>query len=196
MVRYDLFYISNPCKRLLISIAGILFEFMFLIFILFATHTLIDPFFLQLLTVRVFLSALFNLNIFSQASDGHVLLTDFLGFTTFAESYSDYIRSVLNKKFIPAVPINKRVKTLFIIYTVIGIFFIGSLIITQIVFFEHIVDLLIAPLIQVQFYQNIGFIDLLLLVLTFLYYIDLVVRFYEKRVILTNMLKIRQNEEL
>ena len=192
----DLFYIKNPLKRIIISLAGIGFEFILLVILLVVLQHRINPFFLQLLTVRVFLSAFFNLNFLSQSTDGHILITDLLGFTTFSESYSDFLRTVLNKQFEPAVPINNRTKKLFIVYSIIGIVLIGLLLVTQVLFFEHIVELLVMPLTKVSFTQQLTLIDYGLLLLTYLYYLDLLVRFYAKRVILTKIGKIRRNEQL
>ena len=191
----DLFYIENPLKRVFISLAGIGFEFILLILILYFFQNSINPFYLQLLTVRVFLSALFNLNFLSQSTDGHIILTDLLGFTTFSECYNDFLRTVLNKQFMPAVPINSRTKKLFIIYTIIGIILITILLYTQIVFFKHIVELLITPLTKISLTQ-ISIIDCGLLLLTYLYYLDLLVRLYSKRIIIKKMISIKKRNEV
>lgn len=187
----DLFYITNPIKRIIISLGGILFETMFLILLLVLLQNSVNSFFLQILSLRVLLSVLFNLNFLSQSTDGHILLTDLLGFTTFTETYNEFLKGLINRKFIPAVPVTRRVSILLLTYTVFGLVFIGLLVVSQFIFFKNIAMILILPLTNNFFGMKLGVLEIFLIILTYLYYIDILVRMYEKRIIVQKALKFR-----
>lgn len=189
----DLFYIQNPFKRIIISLGGMLFELMFLIMILALFGNRVDPFYLQILSLRIFLSILFNVNFLSQSTDGHILLTDLIGFTTFSETYNEFIKSLLNRKLTPQVEIVKRVKMVFIIYTIVGFLFIGLLIYSQLLFLINILNIMLLPVTQNILGRNLGIVEIFLLVLTYLYYIDIFVRIYAKRVVLQKALQFRSD---
>ena len=167
-----------------------LFEFLFLLLLLALFKSRINPFFLQILTLRVFLSILFNLNFLSQSTDGHILLTDLLGFTTFTETYNDYLKHFINRKFIPCVPVTKRVKLLLWTYTIAGLIFILVMVISNFLFLVNIIKVMILPLTQnISLAQNP--LQLFLMILTYLYYFDIVVRIYLKKIIIKKMLAIK-----
>ena len=188
----NLFYIKNPLKRIIISLGGMLFESMFLIILLHIFQNLINPFFLQILTMRVFLSVLFNLNFLSQSTDGHILVTDLLGFTTFTETYNDFLKYLLNKKYIPSVPVNKRVKLLLLIYTVIGVIFIGIFVLSQLYFLIEIIHIMLLPLTNSFNGVHLGIVGILLLLISYLYYIDILVRLYRKKVVIQKIIAFRE----
>ena len=188
----DLFYVKNPLKRIIISLGGMLFEFLFLILLLALFQSNINPFLLQILTLRVFLSILFNLNFLSQSTDGHILLTDLLGFTTFTETYNDYLKHFINRKFIPCVPVTKRVKLLLWTYTIAGIGFILILVVSNFIFLVNIIKVMVSPLTQnISLAQ--GPFQIFLMILTYLYYIDIIVRIYMKKIIIQRMISIKQS---
>ena len=169
-----------------------LFEFLFLILHLALFQSNINPFLLQILTLRVFLSILFNLNFLSQSTDGHILLTDLLGFTTFTETYNDYLKHFINRKFIPCVPVTKRVKLLLWTYTIAGIGFILILVVSNFIFLVNIIKVMVLPLTQNISLAQSPF-QIFLMILTYLYYIDIIVRIYMKKIIIQRMISIKQS---
>ncbi len=189
----DLFYIKNPIKRLIISLGGILFEIMALTLILTIFSTRIDSFYLQILSLRIFLSILFNMNFLSQSTDGHILFTDLIGFTTFTETYNDFIKSLINRNLAPTITIVRRVKIVFLVYTVAGIVFIALLIYSQLIFLRNIVEIMLLPLTQNVLTMNLGILEICLIILTYLYYIDILVRMYAKKVIIQKALQFRSD---
>ena len=188
----DLFYISNPLKRACISIAGEFFEFAFLTLILFSLQNYLDIFFLQLLTVRVILNLIFNMNILSEYTDGHILVTDLLGFTTFSETYSEFLTQIINNKIEPLITINKRVKRLLLGYTLTGIILIIAFFYTQLVFFNYCMLILLFPLTNLYIFFNSGLITFFILSINYVYYFDLIVRIAEKYVLLKKAISLRK----
>ncbi len=189
----DLFYVPNPLKRILISLGGVIFELVFLLLILTSLTRMLDPFILQMITYRVILSILFNLNFLSQSTDGHILLTDLLGFTTFAETYNDYLKSLINRKFQPSVEVNTRVKIVLLSYTIFGLLFIIILIYSQLLFFKNIIYIMLIPLTQNISQMNLGIVEIFLIIITYLYYLDLVVRLYMKKIVVQKMIQIKKD---
>ena len=185
-----LFYVKNPIKRIIISVGGMLFEFLFLILVISLFQSTIDSFYLQILTLRVFLSILFNLNFLSQSTDGHILITDLLGFTTFTETYNDYLKHFINRKFVPCVPVTNKVKFLLWTYTIAGLLFILILVASNLVFLVNIIKIMILPLTQ-----NISLVrspfQIFLMMLTYLYYLDIAVRIYMKKIVIQKMIAIK-----
>ena len=190
----DLFYIPDPFKRIIISLAGVYTELLTLTFIITFFQSVFTPFILQLVTVRVFVSIIFNLNIFSQSTDG--LITDLLGFPTFAETYSDVLRQFLNPSFIPVVQPSQRIKGVCVGYTIIGIGLIGLLFFSQGFFFLRIIQVLLIPLTQLQTGISISIFEGCCILLTYLYYLDVLVRVYRKKIILQQIIKIKNNQPL
>ena len=190
----ELFYISNPFKRAFISIAGEFFEFAFLTLILFTFQNYFDVFILQLLTVRVILNLVFNMNILSEHTDGHILVTDLLGFTTFSETYSEFLTQIINNKIEPIIIINNRVKRLLLCYTVTGIILIIAFFYTQLAFFNYYVLILLFPLKNLQTFLNSGLITVFILCINYVYYFDLVVRIAQKYALLKNAILLRNKK--
>ena len=188
----DLFYISNPLKRACISIAGEFFEFAFLTLILFSLQNYLDIFFLQLLTVRVILNLIFNMNILSEYTDGHILVTYLLWFTTFSETYSEFLTQIINNKIEPLITINKRVKRLLLGYTLTGIILIIAFFYTQLVFFNYCMLILLFPLTNLYIFFNSGLITFFILSINYVYYFDLIVRIAEKYVLLKKAISLRK----
>jgi hypothetical protein len=185
-----LFYIKSPFKRILISLSGLIFEFIFLQLVLVLCQSL-GSFVLQILTLRVFLSFIFNLNFLSSSTDGHLLVTDLLGFTTFYETYNDYLRHFFDKSYELPIPILKNVQIIFIGYTIAGVLFIGLLVFTQFRAFLQLVQLFLLPVFNVQELVQFDIITIFLMVLTYLYYIDIGIRILAKRVIIYKILAMR-----
>jgi hypothetical protein len=185
-----LFYIKNPFKRILISLGGLILEFIFLQLVLVWCQFL-GSFVLQILTLRVFLSFIFNLNFLSSSTDGHLLVTDLLGFTTFYETYNDYLRHFFDKSYELPISILKKVQIIFIGYTITGVLFIGLLVLVQFRVFLQLVQLFLLPVFNLQELVQFDIITIFLLVLTYLYYIDLGIRMFAKRVIFLKILDFR-----
>ena len=112
------------------------------------------------------------MNLLSTGSDGHKLITDIIGFPTLGEAYNEYlVRRVAN------VPLkdtlyNRRVLITIKLFIIFAFGFVGVLIILQINYFGRLFLLLVST--SLNIYTGNIFI-LVMLVISFLYFIDFVV---------------------
>ena len=125
----DLLFLPKLYQRVLVSLGGLWAELVFLTLLLILFTPFQMSFLALVISLRVFFSLIWNMNLLSTGSDGHKLITDIIGFPTLGEAYNEYlVRKVAN------VPLkdtlyNRRVLITIKLFIVFAFGFVGVLII-------------------------------------------------------------------
>ncbi|OLS23596.1 MAG: hypothetical protein HeimC3_24080 [Candidatus Heimdallarchaeota archaeon LC_3] len=168
----DLLFLPKLYQRALVSLGGLWAELVFLTLLLLLFTPFQMSFLAFVVSLRVFFSLIWNINMLSTGSDGHKLITDIIGFPTLGEAYNEYlVRKVAN------VPLkdtlyNRRVLITIKLFIIFAFGFVGVLIILQINYFGRLFLLLISTTLNI--YTDYIFI-LVMLVISYLYFIDFIV---------------------
>jgi hypothetical protein len=168
----DLMYLPRTYQRVLVSIGGIWIE-VFVLTLLFIFFPSIQiTFFGLVISLRVFLSVFWNMNLLSSNSDGHKMVADVIGFPTLGECYNEYLISKIARTPLKESLFNGRVLRTLKFYIIFSLIFVGFLLLLQLNYFGKILLKLVDPELFVG--ENSLFVVLLLMI-SYLYFFDSIV---------------------
>jgi hypothetical protein len=189
----DLLYLPRTYQRVLVSLGGIWAE-VFLLTVMFLVFPIIQlTFFGLVISLRVFLSVFWNMNLLSSNSDGHKMVADVIGFPTLGECYNEYLVSKIARAPLKDSLFNEKVMKTVKIYIIFSLIFVGLLLLLQINYFGKIILRLTNP---VLLEGEITVIVAVLLIISYLYFFDFIV-FSMKRIrVYLRLIRLRSRENI
>lgn len=187
----DLLYLPKTYQRILVSLGGIWAELLTLTMLLIVFPELQLSFFGLVISLRIFISLIWNMNLLSSQSDGNKMISDVIGFPTLGDYYSEFLISKIARTPLKESLFNRRVKTTLIFYIVFALSFTGLFLLLQLNYFGRIFLKLIDPSI---FLLTLNWTTTFpLIIISYLYFSDFLIFSLKRILIYYRLIKRRKN---
>lgn len=186
----DLLYLPATYQRVLVSLGGNWAEVFILTLFFLVFPTIQLTFFGLVISLRVFLSVFWNMNLLSSHSDGHKMVADVIGFPTLGDCYNEYLISKVTRIPLKESLFNNRVLKTIKLYIIFALIFVGLLSILQINYFGKIFLRLTNP---VFFEEEITVLKVILLLISYLYFFDFIVFGIKRIMVYGKLISRRKN---
>ena len=177
---------------MVVSLGGLWAELISLTMILVMFPDIQLSFFVLVISLRVFFSLIWNMNLLSTGSDGHRLITDIIGFPTLGEALNEYLARKLANIPLKDTLYNRRVLITVRLFMIFSFMFVGVLIILQINYFGKLFFSLLSTSLNIV--ANNIFIIIMLLI-SYLYFLDFVVFAYRRIRFFSQFFSIRRRKK-
>ncbi|OLS18685.1 MAG: hypothetical protein HeimC3_01140 [Candidatus Heimdallarchaeota archaeon LC_3] len=188
----DLLFLPKLYQRMVVSLGGLWAELISLTMILVMFPDIQLSFFVLVISLRVFFSLIWNMNLLSTGSDGHRLITDIIGFPTLGEALNEYLARKLANIPLKDTLYNRRVLITVRLFMIFSFMFVGVLIILQINYFGKLFFSLLSTSLNIV--ANNIFIIIMLLI-SYLYFLDFVVFAYRRIRFFSQFFSIRRRKK-